>query len=82
MTTGRTFQALLVADDLSGGFLHLTVVNSVKIAAVYITSLRTLSNGRALRLTIQVFCTGLFVEIWTDFIKAYAGQGGEKKHLR
>lgn len=64
-----------------GAFLHLTVVNSVKIEAAYIISHQILWNGRALILTIQVFCTGLSAAIWKDSIKAYAGQAGVKKPL-
>jgi len=82
VATGRIFQALLVADDVSGAFLHLTVVNSVKIEAAYIISHRILWNGRALILTIQVSCNGFSVAIWIDSIKAYAGQAGVKKHLK
>ncbi|KKB03223.1 hypothetical protein TN98_19830 [Pantoea anthophila] len=65
-----------------GASLHLTVVNSVKIEAVYIISHRTLWNGKALISTIQVFCSGFSVAIWIDSIKAYAGQAGVKKHLK
>jgi hypothetical protein len=82
LVTASTFQALLIADDVSGGFFALNGGSLVKTSAGYIISRRILSNGRASKPTIQVFCTGRFVGIWIYSTKAYAGQVGEKKRLQ
>ncbi|WP_432369398.1 DUF2625 family protein (plasmid) [Pantoea allii] len=41
VTTDRTLRALLVADDLSGGFFSLKMGNSATTPAVSVTSYRT-----------------------------------------
>ena len=81
VTAGQTFQALLIADDASGGFFALNGGELGKdLGGIYYFAPDTL-EWRASIPTIQVFCIGHFAEIWIYSIKMYAGRVGAKRWL-